>query len=388
MNFKAALAFSFVALSLPVIAHADEPTRRVGDVQVQASLPYGFPEGVVVAGGVTYVSGPATFGTAGQGPSYIDAFDTATGRSLGAIPLAGEDLTQEHALSCITTDGNGRLYALSTQLGVVRIDPATGAQEVYATIPHLAQCNALPPGPCRSGDLCTPNGIDCSSGRCLPPGPCTPQPGGSCLPPGPCAPVAVDRGVLANDLAFDRSGNLYITDSFQATIFRVRPGGGQAEVYFQDPRMDTSTLPGFSIGMNGIRMTPDPTWMAFTVSFGSMAGVYKLLSTDVGYAPAYTLQKVRAYTNGELPDGLAFGASGRMYVALAGTNQIGVFDALGREFYRLSSPLYDNPANVAFNGAGQLLVTNHAMFGNPADGGLLNVQAFDTAVPLYQPIVP
>ncbi|MFT3764065.1 MAG: SMP-30/gluconolactonase/LRE family protein [Minicystis sp.] len=270
---------------------------------------------------------------------------------------------------------------------MVRVDPNTGAQSVYATIPHLAACpNALPPGPCKVGDWsCLPPG-PCDSGRCLPPGPCTPTPGGACLPPGPCAPVAVDRGSLPNDLAFDDAGNLYVTDSFQATIFRVPPGGGQAEAFYQDPRLDTSTIPGFSVGLNGIRVSPDRSKLVVTQTFGINSGVLTLPLID--HPPLYTLQMVKSYGNNELPDGLAYGASGRLYVTLAGTNQIGLIDPLGREFFRASSSLLDNPANVAFDGRGALLITNHALFGNPADGGVLNMQVFDVASPLARPIIP
>jgi hypothetical protein len=386
VNFKAALPLAAVVFSLSTALYADEPRRHFGDTQAFAALPYAFPEGVVVSGHTAYVSGPATFGTAGQGPSYIHAFDTATGARVTTISVAGEDLTQEHALSCITTDGLGRLYALSTQLGVVRIDTQTGAQTVYATIPHLAACNALPPGPCKVGDWsCLPPG-PCTSGRCLPPGPCTPNGLGQCLPPGPCAPVAADRGSLPNDLAFDDAGNLYITDSFQATIFRVAPGGGQAEAFYQDARLDTSTIPGFALGLNGIRVSPDRSKLIFTQTFGINAGVLSL--PLMNHPPPYTLQMVRPYQNGELPDGLAFGASGRLYVTLAGSNQIGLIDHAGHEFYRISSPSFDNPANVGFDAAGSLLVTNHALFGNPADGGVFNTFVGDLASPLAQPMIP
>lgn len=381
MNFKATLALFTVVFSVSTALYADEGPRRFGDTRITASMPFAFPEGVVVSGATAYVSGPATFGTAGMGPSYIAAIDTTTGVRTSTIQIVGEDLDQEHALSCITTDGAGRLYALSTQLGVVRIDPQSGAQAVYATIPHFAACADLPPGPCKVGDW-----------SCLPPGPCasgvcqTPGTPGTSLPPGPCAPVAFDRGSLPNDLAFDDAGNLYITDSFQATIFRVAPGGGQAQAFFQDARLDTSTIPGFSVGLNGIRISPDRTKIVITQTFGINSGVLTL--PLMNHPPPYTLQMVRPYTRFELPDGLAYGSSGRLYVTLAGTNQIGLIDPLGREFYRINSASYDNPANVAFDGSGSLVVTNHALFGNPANGGLLNTFVGDVASPLAQPIVP
>ena len=400
MNHKVAFAFLAVAFSSSVSSAvlAGEPGgRRFSDTQLLTSLPTpGFPEGIVVEGTTAYVSGPATFGTAGQGPSPIHAIDTRTGEQLGSLYIEGEDLSQEHALSSMTSDGEGRLYVLSTQLGVIRIDPNTGEQEIYATIPHLQACNELPPGPCvpSPGSACLEDApsVSCGSGRCLPPGPCAP--GESCLPPGPCQPVAFDRGSLPNDLAFDDEGNLYITDSFQATIFRVTPGGGVAEAYYQDPAFDTSAIPGFALGFNGIRVSPDRAHIYFTQSFGANAGVWKLPRISPS-APSYTLQLVKAYNNFEVPDGLAFGRTGRLYVALAGVNKVGCLMSWGWEFTRFPSTSvnetlempYDAPANLAFNGRGSLLVVNHALFTGPSHAAVLDAVVFDTESPLAKPIL-
>src|SRR4029453_13902275 len=72
------------------------------------------------------------------------------------------------------------------------------------------------------------------------------------------------------------------------------------------------------------------------------------------------------------PDGIAFGRSGKLYVALAGTSQISVLRPDGTEEARYSGPAanpggspdplpWANPANLAFtHNTGELLVTNHA----------------------------
>jgi sugar lactone lactonase YvrE len=72
------------------------------------------------------------------------------------------------------------------------------------------------------------------------------------------------------------------------------------------------------------------------------------------------------------PDGIAFGKSGLLYVALAGTSQISVLRPDGSEEARYSGPAanpggspdpmpWANPANIAFdNHQRSLLVTNHA----------------------------
>ena len=53
-----------------------------------------------------------------------------------------------------------------------------------------------------------------------------------------------------NGLAFDAAGNVYISDSFQATIWRTSPAGGVPAAWVSDPLLGTSGVPPF--GANGI----------------------------------------------------------------------------------------------------------------------------------------
>ncbi len=283
------------------------------------------------------------------------AFNLATGAPAGTIVIAGEDLAQEHALSCITSDAQGRLYALSTQLGVVRLTPSgnTFVQDIYAPLqPDLA--------------------------------PCTPQSVGA------CSPTSFDAPPLPNDLAFDWAGNLYITDSLQATIFRVPAGGGAPQVWFQSPAFE-----GFqgNIGLNGIRVSPDQKKVYVTVSLPAAnpaaGAVYSL--PRVAAPAAGDLALVHSYA-GDAPDGIAFGLTGKLYVALAVSSQISVLNPNGTEKTRFSGtgsaiPL-DGPANIAFDRHGSLLVTNHAsLSNNPASFAVLKVFAGDLAFPLAQPFL-
>jgi DNA-binding beta-propeller fold protein YncE len=74
------------------------------------------------------------------------------------------------------------------------------------------------------------------------------------------------------------------------------------------------------------------------------------------------------------PDGIAFGKSGKLYVAEAATSTIVVLNSDGSVYARYEGPAasYDgsvpwaNPANIAFNNQeGTLLVTNHASLVEP-----------------------
>lgn len=334
---------------LPLVAFADNPhTRPFGDVQTLAPFPVppGSPEGIAVKGNKAYVSGPARFGTAGGAPSIVIVYDTRTGAQLETIQIQGEDLSQEHANSCVAFDGDGRLYVVNTQLGIVRIDLGSNQQEVYAS--PLPQLN--PP-----------------------------------VPP------------LPNDIAFDPAGNLYLTDSLQATIWRIPPGGGAPQVWFQNAALATP------FGPNGIRLNPDRTKIYFAVTaeganqFGFTGG--KIYTLPLVNAPtAADLQVFHQY-NGEGPDGIAFGNSGKLYVMLAspGFSGVSILSPTGAEVARIGNPPapppaglitpFNSPANGAFDKHGSLLVTNHT-FVFPGNESVLSVFVDDKESPLVKPTLP
>jgi sugar lactone lactonase YvrE len=345
------LAPCLVALFImPLTAFADNPhARAFGDVQTLAPFPVppGSPEGIAVKGNKAYVSGPARFGTANQPPSIVVVYDTRTGEKLETIQIQGEDLSQEHANSCVAFDGQGRLYVVNTQLGIVRIDLGSNEQTVYA-----------PPIP----------------------------------------PVAPFNFPLPNDIAFDPAGNLYLTDSFQATIWRIPPGGGAPQIWFQDAALATA------FGPNGIRINPDRTKIYFVVT---AEGANPDMTFTGGRI--YTLPLVEAPTaadlqvfhqyNGEGPDGIAFGNSGKLYVMMAspGFSGVSILSPTGAEVTRIVNPPapppvglispFNSPANGAFDKHGSLLVTNHA-FAIPGNESVLSVYVDDKESPLVKPNVP
>ena len=215
-----------------------------GDVKVLATVPNpGYPEGIAVLGERAYVAGPATFGTAGNNtPSPVFAFNDKTGQLLRTYQIQGENLNLELANSCIAFDGEGQLYVINTQLGIVRLDVKTGHQDIDA--PVLPDLPAFAPS----------------------------------LPAGTkSSPTTIDRPPLPNDLAFNRAGTLYVTDSFQATIWRIPAGGGPARIWFQDNRLDSP-----SFGPNGIRVDPDgdKIFISETQNFANEGIIYTLPLVD------------------------------------------------------------------------------------------------------------
>ena len=347
------LGTSFVA--------AATPDRPFGDVKILATVatPPGFPEGIAVNGDKVYVAGPASFDTAGTPASKVFAYDAKTGALLRTYEIQGELTQFPHANSCIAFDGEGRLYVVNLQLGIVRIDLGSGAPEIYAApLPDLVPCSETQPAP--------------------------------------CSPTAVNAPPLPNDIAFDAAGNLYLTDSFQATIWRIAPGGGAPQIWFQDGRLDTP------FGANGLRVSPDNTKVYFAVTaegvgpFGNFLGgkIYTLpLVNSPGSADLLTFFQY----NGEAPDGIAFGKSGKLYVALAApfNSGISILGTNGTEAGRLTNPLgspifpYDSPANMAFTKQGSMVVTNHAFATMiPANFTVLDVFVDDKEFPLVRPNVP
>jgi sugar lactone lactonase YvrE len=333
---RRALLTALVVL-LPSLTSALPSNRTVGDTRVLASTAgtVPFPEGVAVKGNKAYVSGPATFPTAGTPASRIGIYDIRTGALVREVTIQGQDTTQEHALSNVAFDDAGRLYVIDTQQGVLRLDLETGEQEHYA-----------PPLP-----LIVPGSFP-----------------------------------LPNELVFDDAGWLYITDSFQGTLWRIPPGGGAPRPWFQAPELLTGP---FRFGPNGARLSPSRTELWFVHSESGI--LYALPLVD---QPRLSdLRRVYQFAPGNVPDGMAFGKSGRLYVALAQAHQVAVLDftANGVVESRLggTEAPWEAPASVAFTHEGSVLVTNHALFtGNPEHFLLLDLFVGEQGLPLAKPVVP
>lgn len=350
-----------VIFTLGTTFAAENAERPFGDVQVRATVPFppGFPEGIAVNGSRVYVAGPASFDTAGTPASKVFAFDEKTGELLRTYEIQGEQTQFPHANSCIAFDDNARLYVVNLQLGVVRLDLVSGAQQNYAApLPDLPACSQTQPAP--------------------------------------CSPTTQDLPPLPNDIAFDKDGNLYLTDSFQATIWRIPSGGGQPQIWFQDSRLDTP------FGANGLRLSPDGTKIYFAVTAEGVGPMGNFLGGKIYTLPlvsspsAADLQTFHQY-NGEAPDGIAFGKSGDLYVVQAApfNSGISILAPSGVEITRLTnaagSPIfpYDSPANAAFSKRGSLLLTNHAFAtAIPQNFTVLDVFVDDKELPLVRPSIP
>ena len=350
----AAVLLLFVAL-LPA-APALGQERPFGDTQVFARVGEpGQPEGIAVdSRGRVYVS-TNNRGKGGPGPSKIFRYSPA-GRLEREYVAEGQNLAGDHGLLGIALDAADRLYVMDYDPArVLRIDPETGAQETYATLPNLPAC-----GP--DGEL-----------------------------DGTCEPGAQDTTPWANWPVFDAAGNLYVTDLHQATIWRIAPGGGQAAVWHQSA--DYQSV----FSLNGIQFDRRDGSLVYVLTGAFQAdaparGVIYRLAVNPDGTPGERSVVFRTLP-GEGPDGLALGESGRIYAALVTSSHVLVLEPDGTEVARVPDPVsnrsqqvpFDAPASVAFRGT-SILVTNHSYFtGNPESWAVLDMAVGELGMALHYP---
>jgi sugar lactone lactonase YvrE len=138
--------------------------------------------------------------------------------------------------------------------------------------------------------------------------------------------AGTDKIAFPNAVTLDRRRNLYVTDSISGTVWRKTPGAPAAP-WVQDAALEgTGALGnGFPIGANGIAHTRGALYVANTEK-------RLLIRIPIRRSGAAGRPEVvRTFTGeGEFLDGVTADAAGRLYVAVAGTNQIGRLDRRGR----------------------------------------------------------
>lgn len=225
-----------------------------------------------------------------------------------------------------------------------------------------------------------------------------------------------DQIVFANTMAFDKRGNLYVTESFSITpegnygqggIWRI-PRGGAAELMLRDDLLtgDDSLPQPYPIGANGIAFYHGDLYVANC----EMGLILRIPIESNGGLGQLEIWKELEEVDGSLPilsqllplagDGIAFDVFGNLYVAVVTRSAVVRIDAedLSQEtvaVFSLNStdPLYaplDTPNSIAFgtgNGSREnLLVTNLGLFhglGLPGPGcGLAKIETEAPGLPL------
>jgi sugar lactone lactonase YvrE len=363
MRSRAALPLLIAALTaLAVAPVAPGAKREPLDIRIFTRIPApGQPEPVAIGPHKQVYVGTNQQGSGdADAPSKIFVYSRA-GRFVSGIELEGQNLQQDHGIQGLAFDGRWRLHVLdrAARARVVRIDLRTGSQSDYAIFRDVPSCVA--------------------AGR-----------------EANCSATVGDMPAAPNYAAFAPDGSLYVTDIEQALIWRVPPGGGRPEVWFTDPRLESI------FGPNGIQVLGDGQTILFAVTLkGPVTGdptsgaIFRLPIRDDG-APGEldTFWTSRPFDG---PDGFAVGRSGKMYVALAGANQLAVVSPQGEELTRVpANPVdnlqmeipFDGPASMAFLGR-RLLMSNQTDAlvgpGNPDRWAVFDIFTGERGLRLFRP---
>jgi sugar lactone lactonase YvrE len=312
-----------VAVSAAVLALAPHPARAWsrGRARPFATLPLGAsgPEGLEVdARGNVYV---ATFGFTSAGPvsgsGQILVYDDE-GRLLRTLTVAG---SSAHLLGLRARPSDGKLLVADFGAAqVLAVDPRDGSSSVFMTLPFASRA-----------------------------------------------------GSSLNDLTFDARGNVFVSDSFQGTIWVTGPSGGEARAWITADVLKTTGVPPF--GANGLRFDGKGTAL-FVANTGDDTVVkIPVTGTVKGANPADPDLPVAGpaavfvnSVNGA--DGLVIDADDNLWVAANQADEIVVIDPTGKVVAKLGdfggaveagAPVgLLFPASLRFLGD-DLLVTNLAL---------------------------
>jgi sugar lactone lactonase YvrE len=360
---RRAFAPLLTALVALVIAPAAPAANREPlDIRIFARIPNpGQPEPVAIGPRKRVFVGTNQQGKGGaDAPSKIFVY-SRKGRPIRDIELEGQNLEQDHGIQGLAFDRRWRLYALDRAADprVVRINLRTGRQRDYAAFRDVPSC------------IPALRETDCSA-------------------------TVGDRPAAPNYAAFAPDGRLYVTDIEQALIWRVPRKGGKPEVWFTDPRLENI------FGPNGIQFLGDGRTLLFVVTAqGPITGsptsgaLYKLpVQSDGTPGELETFWESRPFDG---PDGFAIGRSGRVYVALAGANQLAILSPQGEELVRVPESrseneqmeiAFDGPASMAFLRR-RLLMSNQTGVlvgsGNPERWAVFDIFAGERGLPLFLP---
>ena len=151
--------------------------------------------------------------------------------------------------------------------------------------------------------------------------------------------------VCANYPAFDRAGNMYLSDSGDwsgepsGALLKIPPGGGIAQRWYSEP-VDTP---------NAIALDADEGYLYFVETFG--AAIARVAICPDGSAGGF--ERV-VHMPRHVPDGIAFDTQGRLWIACHRPDAIYVFDLESRRLQLFvddwMGEALRGPTDIAFAG--------------------------------------
>lgn len=195
-----------------------------------------------------------------------------------------------------------------------------------------------------------------------------------------CDASVVDRPPQPTGLAFDATGNLFVTDAGQGSVWKVAAGADHAEQWLVEGNWASPVAPA------------GPTGIAFDGGGNAVVTVQGLLGDDVGRVfviaadprgSASTVHELAQTGSKSLPRAVALGVNGDVYVTLAGEGRVLALSPQGTEIGRApgtSDPAIDTPSGLAFSGT-ELVVAAQTP-GDPKAGKLYRVTAAEQGAPL------
>ena len=364
-----------IALAATGGSAAAQPRPR-GDVQVLAQVPPpGYPALPHILGKKIF---EGTYANPQGSPYPSRVLDyTSFGELYNSWTVAGQDVSQTHGIQVATNDAEGNLYLLDDTSGrIIRLDPKTGAQTLYGVVPHIPPCSSAP-----AGTECKVSTQDLS-----------PEP---------------------DYAAWGPDGSMYITDYQQAAIWREPPGGGTAQLWLTDKRLD-----GGQFGTACIVLMPNHNTLEFVQAsnggLGSLNSTIGGLSPTSGVADPATgkLYSIPIQAGGQpgpltqlwesgpadAPDGCALTTSGNMFIALSGvSNQIVELDPSGHEIARFgqqftgtnnSSIPFDTPTGLGCLGTNLIIANQAYIDGNTSNMALLDLATGEQCASVFVPAAP
>jgi sugar lactone lactonase YvrE len=191
-----------------------------------------------------------------------------------------------------------------------------------------------------------------------------------------------DGMAFPNDLALDKQGNIYATDSIAGAVWRI-PRGGSAEIWFQSPLLEgTGSLGlGFPLGANGIAIRNGQMIVANTEG-GRIVRIPILHdgSAGVGATIADGSSLVGV-------DGIALSVHGNIYAAVNSQNTLVRLSSAGSiDTLATAADGLDNPSSLAFgSGKGDrqsLFVDNFSVFSASPHPGVLKAAVGEPGQPI------